>query len=119
MFGTPDPNTSAGSFLQSLRDSQYLYNFIKFVEISSGLLLVSGIFVPLANLVVFPILVNILLFHLFLAPEGLPVALLIVASSAYIFWYYRRMFMFLVRYNAKIDPNSMRTGEVRPFGKHA
>ena len=46
-------------------------------------LLLVGLFVPLALAMLAPIIVNILLFHLFLAPVGIPVALILVAFEVF------------------------------------
>jgi putative oxidoreductase len=45
----------------------------------AGALLLSGRLVPLALTVLAPVIVNIVAFHLFLAPSGLPVPILVVA----------------------------------------
>lgn len=46
----------------------YLFPLVKVMELLCGLLLVTGFFVPLAALVIFPVTVNIFLYHLFLTP---------------------------------------------------
>ncbi|MCK6600173.1 MAG: acyltransferase [Bdellovibrionaceae bacterium] len=49
-------------------ESGYLMTLIKGTEVVVGLLLLSGFFVPLALVVLAPIVINIFLFHAFLAP---------------------------------------------------
>jgi hypothetical protein len=44
------------------------------LEIVSGLFLLTNSYVLLATTFVAPIIVNILLFHIFMAPAGLPIA---------------------------------------------
>jgi len=46
----------------------YLMPLLKVTELLCGLAFISGRFVPLATVVIFPITLNILLFHTFLAP---------------------------------------------------
>ena len=41
------------------------------VQLACGLLLLAGVFVPLALVVIAPVIVNILLFHATMAPGGL------------------------------------------------
>ena len=41
------------------------------VQVACGVLFLSGLFVPLALVVIAPVIVNILLFHLTMAPSGL------------------------------------------------
>ena len=45
------------------------------MQVVGGALLIANRFVPLALILLGPILVNILLFHPLMAPEGLPMAL--------------------------------------------
>jgi putative oxidoreductase len=45
------------------------------VQVIGGALLLANRFVPLALILLGPIIVNILLFHSLMAPAGLPVAL--------------------------------------------
>ncbi len=42
------------------------------VQLACGLLFLAGAFVPLALVVIAPVIVNILLFHATMAPAGLP-----------------------------------------------
>lgn len=63
----------------ALAVSGYLMTLVKLVELVAGLLLLSGRAVPLAVVLVAPVVLNILLFHAFLAPAGLPIALVMTA----------------------------------------
>ncbi len=101
-------------FIQALQETGYLYYIVKALEIGGGLLLITGLFVPLANLMLFPILLNILLFHIFLDNQGLVVALIMMVCSTVIFWYYNKLFLFLLDYNLKIDPNSIKHEDAVP-----
>jgi hypothetical protein len=58
-------------------------------QAAAGAMLLVGLFVPLALALLAPIVVNILLFHLFLAPAGIPVALMLLAFEASLAWAYR------------------------------
>jgi len=62
---------------------------VKGIELICGLLFITGRFVPLAAVVIFPIVVNIVLVHVFLAPEGLPVALFVLLSNLFLAFVYR------------------------------
>lgn len=114
LLGATQLNAEALEFIQALQNTGYLFYVIKGIELVGGCLLLSGLFVPLANLILFPVLLNILLFHTFLDPRGLPVAIVMALCSIAIFWYYKKLFMFLLRYNIKIDPNSLRENDVVP-----
>jgi putative oxidoreductase len=68
------PTGLAGQYMGALFVSHYLV-VVFLLQLIGGVLLLLNRFVPLALLLLGPVLVNILLFHTFMAPEGLPVAL--------------------------------------------
>ena len=58
----------------------------------SGALLILGLWVPLALTLLAPIIVNIVLFHVFLAPAGLPVAIIVALLEVFLVYAYREAF---------------------------
>jgi len=82
----------AVSFGTALMSSGYLFQLIKGTEVVTGLLLLIGRFVPLALVVLAPVLVNILAFHLFLLPSGTAFCAVLAALELYLAWVYRRAF---------------------------
>ena len=80
------------AFDAALRSSGYLFELVKGTEAAMGLLLLLNRFVPLALVILAPIIVNILLVHVLLAPAGLVMALVIVALELYLAWTHRRVF---------------------------
>jgi putative oxidoreductase len=72
------------TFTNGLMASVYFFPFLKGTEVVCGLMLLSGMFVPLALVVLAPIVLNILLVHIFLAPSGMPVAIVIAVLQAYL-----------------------------------
>lgn len=72
------------TFNNGLMASGYFFPFLKATETICGLLLLSGFFVPLALVVLAPITVNIILVHAFLAPSGMPLALILGLLLAYL-----------------------------------
>ena len=75
----PPPTGPGLAFAGGLMAVGYFFPLLKGIEVAVSLLLLSNRFVPLALAVLAPIVVNILAFHLFVAPAGLPLALLILA----------------------------------------
>jgi uncharacterized membrane protein YphA (DoxX/SURF4 family) len=67
----PTPPGLAGQFIGALFVSHFYVVPFGF-QILGGLLLLSGRFIPLALVILAPILVNILTFHLTMAPGILP-----------------------------------------------
>ena len=100
-MGAPDPKVLP--FMGGLMASGYVFPVIKTIEIVAGLALLGGRFVPLALTLLAPILVNIVLVHLVLAPAGAPVALALLALEIYLAWSYRAAFAPMLR--ARVEPN--------------
>lgn len=88
----PPPSGLAAVFLGGLAASGYMFPLIKATEVVVGLLLLSNRFVPLALTILAPIVVNIVAFHLFLAPTGLVVPVVVTALGVYLAWTERRVF---------------------------
>jgi hypothetical protein len=74
----PPPTGVAGQFLGALFVSHYLV-FVFLLQVIPAALLLINRYVPLALTLLGPIIVNILLFHALMAPEGLPLALVTAA----------------------------------------
>jgi hypothetical protein len=80
----PPPGGVAGQFLGALYVSHYLWVIFAF-QLIAGLLLLVNRYVPLAVAVLAPVIVNILTFHVLMAPSGLPLALFVAVLWAAIF----------------------------------
>jgi putative oxidoreductase len=71
----PGPMSApVAAFTGGLAAAGYMFPLIKGVELVCALLLLANRFVALALAVLAPVVVNIFLFHVALAPEGIPVA---------------------------------------------
>ncbi len=84
----------AVAFFTGLAGSGYFIPFLKLTEIVCGFLLLAGRYVPLALTVLAPVVLNILLFHLVLAPDpmGLAMAIFILVVEVFLAWAYRDSF---------------------------
>jgi hypothetical protein len=87
----PPPPGLAGQYTAALFQSHYLV-VVFLLQLIGGLLLLANRFVPLALLLLGPVIVNILLFHVFMAPEGLPMALFAVVLWLVVFAGVRKAF---------------------------
>ena len=74
----------AGQFMGALYVSHYLWVIFAF-QVIGGLLLLANRYVPLAAAVLAPVIVNILTFHVLMAPSGLPLALFVALLWVAIF----------------------------------
>ncbi len=82
----------AMAFGGALMKSGYMFPLIKGTEVLVGALLLSNRFVPLALVLIAPVLVNIVAFHAFLEPSGLPLAVILVALELALAWAHRDAF---------------------------
>src|SRR3954453_23053244 len=80
----PPPEGMAGQFMGALYASHYLWVIFASQVISAVLLLVNR-YVPLAVAVLAPVIVNILVFHALMAPNGLPLPLFVALLWVVIF----------------------------------
>lgn len=88
----PEMQGQAGAFITALASSGYIY-VIAFLQVAGGLCLLAGArFVPLGLTLLGPVIVNIVLYHIFLEPSGLPMALVISAFALFLLWIYRFKF---------------------------
>jgi uncharacterized membrane protein YphA (DoxX/SURF4 family) len=90
----PDSASKAGAFLGGLFVSGYFFVFLKVLEVLFGLLLLFGLYTPLILVMLFPISLNIMLFHAMLEPQppGIIIAALLFALNAYLGWVYRSVY---------------------------
>jgi putative oxidoreductase len=89
---TPAEPPAAMDFFGALFRTGYFIPLLAATEIVSGALLLTGIFVPFALVLIAPVIVNIFMFHLFLAPGGLPMAFIFVALELILAWQHRRAY---------------------------
>ena len=88
----PEMHGQAGAFMTALASSGYLY-VIAVLQVLGGLCLLLGArFVPLGLTLLGPVIVNIVLYHLFLDPQGMPMAIVVAALSLFLLWIYRFKF---------------------------
>jgi putative oxidoreductase len=72
----PPPTGIAAQFFTAIFISKY-WVVIFALQLLGGVLLLVNRYVPLALVVLGPIIVNIFFFHLLMAPSGLPLAILV------------------------------------------
>jgi putative oxidoreductase len=80
----PAPTGLAGQFVGALFLSHFLI-VIFAIQLIGAVLLLLNRYVPLALTFLAPIIVNILLFHILMAPSGLPLALVVTVLWVLVF----------------------------------
>lgn len=81
--------TGATAFAGALANTGYMMPLVSGTQLIVGVLLLIKQFVPLALILLAPLLVSILAFHLFLAPAGIVPGLVLTALELYLAWVYR------------------------------
>jgi putative oxidoreductase len=110
----PPMSGPPAELMGALAATGYMFPLIKGVEVVGGLLLLLGRYVPLALTLLAPIIVNIVAFHVVLAPGGVGMLVLLVSTELYLAWAYRDAFLPMLRSNAK--PRAI---EVEALGRQA
>jgi uncharacterized membrane protein YphA (DoxX/SURF4 family) len=76
------------SFFGGLAATGYTLPLLFGTQIVGGALMLVGM-VPLGLVILAPIIVNIVAFHVFLAPGGLPLAIVVSALAVFLAWRHR------------------------------
>jgi putative oxidoreductase len=88
----PEMHGQAGAFVTALMSSGYMY-VVAVLQVLGGLCLLLGArFVPLGLTLLGPVIVNIVLFHVFLEPSGMPIAVITALLALFLLWIYRFKF---------------------------
>jgi hypothetical protein len=90
--GEPALPPDAAAFAVALAKTGYMMPLLWSTEILAGVLLLSGILVPVALLLLAPLIVNIAAFHAFLAPGQFAPAVVVVVLELFLAWQYRDAF---------------------------
>jgi putative oxidoreductase len=81
----PPPEGPARQFMVALFMSHYLY-VVGALQVVGGLLLSSERWMPLGLTLLGPVIVNIVCFHVLMAPAGLPMALVVSFLALFLLW---------------------------------
>ncbi len=87
----PPPSGLAGQFMGALAQSHYFW-VVAALQVVSGALLLVNRFVPLALVLVGPVIVNQVLYHLLLNRSGAALAIVVVILWLIVFYQHRQYF---------------------------
>jgi uncharacterized membrane protein YphA (DoxX/SURF4 family) len=87
----PMPSGMAGQFIGALALSHYFW-VVAALQVAGGALLLVNRFVPLALVLLGPVIVNIILYHVFLNPSGSAVAVVVAILWGIVFYSQRQYF---------------------------
>src|SRR5258705_1497772 len=87
---TPMPE-GAAAFAGAMMKTGYMFKLVAGTQLLVGVLLLLNRFVPLALVLIMPVLVNIIAFHIFLSPSASATApgAILMALELYLAWAYR------------------------------
>jgi uncharacterized membrane protein YphA (DoxX/SURF4 family) len=92
----PEPKTpmpeGAMAFAGVLMKTGYMFPMIMGTQLLVGVLLLLNRFVPLALALIAPVIVNIIAFHVSLAPAGIGPGVVVLGLEAYLAWAYRNSY---------------------------
>lgn len=94
----PQPKLTGNAqlFMTGMMAAKYFMPLLMWTEFVCGLAFLIGRFVPLATVVIFPVTLNILLYHIFVDPAGLGVAVPLILGNLFLAYYYRKHYVSLV-----------------------
>ena len=87
----PMPSGLAGQFIGALMLSHYFW-VVAALQVAGGALLLVNRFVPLGLVLLGPVIVNILCYHLFLNPTGIALAIVVTVLWLIVFYGHRQYF---------------------------
>ena len=87
----PPRQGRAAEFIGAMIGTGY-FNVILILQVVGGLLVLIGISVPLGLILLGPVIVNILMFHLFMDKKGIGLAVFILVLWLFLLWHYRVSF---------------------------
>jgi len=88
----PPLEGNAAAFIGALVNSGYIYPIAVLQVLGGLLLLLGGRFVPLGLTLLGPVIVNIVLYHIFIDTAGLGMAICISIFALFLLWVYRFKF---------------------------
>ena len=87
----PMPTGLAGQFIGALVLSHYFW-VVAALQVAGGALLLVNRFVPLGLVLLGPVIVNIVLYHVFLNPTGIALAIVVAILWVIVFYGHRQYF---------------------------
>jgi uncharacterized membrane protein YphA (DoxX/SURF4 family) len=96
LFPMPQPTGVIKTYSDGLAVVNLMF-YIKVIELICGLAFVSGRFVTLAAVVLFPIAINIVLFHAVTSPAQIGGGLFVFLADLFLAYYYRANYVTLFK----------------------
>jgi len=88
----PPPAPEMGAFMGAIFATGYLFPLIAVIEIATGILFLANKFTALGAILLFPVMLNAFLAHLFLDAAGIGAAALIISMNVFLFFAYKEKY---------------------------
>ena len=88
----PVMSPAATAFQMGLFGSGYFFKYMKVIEIVSGFFLLINRYTALFTVIIFPVSLNIFLFHAILLPSGVPVGTAVLVLNLFLGIAYRKYY---------------------------
>ncbi|HUR09833.1 MAG TPA: hypothetical protein VM012_00605 [Flavitalea sp.] len=88
----PNHTGRVAAFKAALMDVGYFYPMIKSIQIAGGLSLITNRYAPFFAVVLFPISLNVFLYHTILVPSGWPMGVLLIVPNLFLGYAYRNYY---------------------------
>lgn len=80
------------AFKEGLKGTGYFYPMIKSIQIAGGISLLVNRYAPFFAVVLFPISLNVLLFHTILVPSGWLMGVFLMVPNLFLGYAYRKYY---------------------------
>jgi uncharacterized membrane protein YphA (DoxX/SURF4 family) len=91
----------ATAFFEGVMKTGYMIPLIFGTQVLAGALLLINRFVPLALALIAPVVVNIIAFHVFLAPSGIGPGMVVLVLELYLVWSYRKVYQAMLAFRSR------------------
>jgi putative oxidoreductase len=81
-----------GALVAGLKGTGYIYPMMKTIQILGGLSLLFDLYAPFSAVVLFPISLNVLLFHTILVPSGWLMGIFLMVPNVFLGYAYRKYY---------------------------
>ncbi|MES2645949.1 MAG: hypothetical protein V4717_03660 [Bacteroidota bacterium] len=95
----PNHTGRVAAFKAALVSVGYFYPMIKSLQVAGGLSLLLNRFAPFSAVVLFPVSLNVLLYHTILVPSGWLMGVLLIVPNLFLGYAYKRYYagMFVMK----------------------
>lgn len=98
----PEHTGAAAALKSGLIGTGYIYPYMKTMQVLGGLALVLNRYAPFAAVMLFPISVNVFLFHTILVPSGFLMGVFLLVPNLFLGYAYRKYYAGLFTQQATV-----------------